>query len=465
MPFPIRRFAFLAVGALCAAGTWACDEMTTLGNQPYDPTASSENPGDHEPGTDEDAGEGEDEDGGGGGDPILSNCAYTDDESFCKCNGWTCGGLTVKEKGGSLQTVYCGSCTNGEYCRPDSEIGPGVGKCGGKNPLHPYQSQKTDILVAIGENDNTKVNYDFAKDIKDGRGYTVGKVGFCTGTGDFIVVLACYNNLKPGNVLSKYWGTRDDNGKAKDGLIYYNDLLVETGENQGATTLIDKLGNFVKDVATAAGESDGIFRACQDSMADAFYLGPALQHAEARGLAGPLTIGFLYDMELNFGDEDDPGGTPGAITMMKKADADFGAGLPKDFAGKPWEESRWLGYVIKERTIAMSKDPTWKGALDQNATWEAARRLHTAKSATPETGTDLSMDYEFASKYKAASKGESGNLTPCWTEGLASDEDTGASIFVVTTDKTGGAADPAKWKAKAAAGGTAFASCPANPTP
>lgn len=35
---------------------------------------------------------------------------------------------------------------------------------------------------------------------------------------------------------------------------------------------------------------------------------------------------------------------------------------PPDFTGKPWEESRWLGYLIKERTIVMSKDKTWQEA-------------------------------------------------------------------------------------------------------
>ncbi len=75
-------------------------------------------------------------------------------------------------------------------------------------------------------------------------------------------------------------GHRDASSKAIDGLIYYNDLYISTGQNQGATTLIDSLGSFSADVATAAAETDGIFNGCQDSMADAFYLSAAAQHVD-----------------------------------------------------------------------------------------------------------------------------------------------------------------------------------------
>jgi hypothetical protein len=322
--------------------------------------------------------------------------------------------------------------------------------------------------------------------IGDGRGYTITTVGFTSGTGDFIFVAACYNDAEPGNVLQKYWGTRDSSGRAVDGLIYYNDLNVQSGLNQCDTSKIDSLGTckpiagltcFQQDMLTAG--MDPKFTACVDSMAASFYLAPAALHVQARGFSGALTLGFLYDTEINLGDVDDPSGTPGVQTIMKKADTDYGTGLPSSFAGLPWEESRWLGFFIQERALAMSKDPTWLQDLDQNATWEAARRANTATSNSPESGTNLNMDYDFTSAYKAAST-NSGTmnatnnncpgataLTPCWGDPpLASNWDTCASVYTVTTDKSASATDPTQWVAKATASSTGnYLSCPANPTP
>jgi hypothetical protein len=195
----------------------------------------------------------------------------------------------------------------------------------------------------------------------------------------------------------------------------------------------------------------------------------------------------LYDTEINFGDADDPT-SPGAQTVMRRADADYGPGLPANFAGMPWEESRWLGFFIKERAIIMSKDPTWVQDMDQIGTWEAALRLHTATSNNPESATDLSMGYDIVSAYKASSTGTGSAsaqvcpsmVTPCFGDPpLASNWDTCATVFIIGPNMSasaadasaadasaadGGSMDPTTWTAMASAGG-GYASCPSNPTP
>ncbi len=40
-------------------------------------------------------------------------------------------------------------------------------------------------------------------------------------------------------------------------------------------------------------------------MADADYMSPAAAHATTMHLSGALTIGFLYDTELNFGEDEE----------------------------------------------------------------------------------------------------------------------------------------------------------------
>jgi hypothetical protein len=452
------------------------------------------------------------DDGGGGGCTAATapgpapgtagKCDYTDDTSFCACLGmmdvdgggtpFNCGGVDSADKQGINHAAYCGACPAGQFCKADN-IGDNFGRCTPGNPIqYSYQQQKINMLVGLGENDSPVVQWGTANNIGDGRGYTISTVGFTTGTGDFIFAAACYNDVEPNNILQKYWGKRDSSGRALNGLIYYNDVFNSTGANQCDTSLIDSLGTctpmngmtcFQADIATAS--SDPKFVDCLQSLTNSFYLSPAAQHVLERNLKGALTIGFLFDTEINFGDDDDPVAMlPGTKTIMKRADADYGTGLPTDFTNKPWEESRWLGYVIKERTLTMSGDMTWMQDMDQNATWEAARRQHTATSNATESMSDLSMDYDFASYYKAAatnsgpSNATSNNcpgstpIKPCWGDPpLKSNWDTCSGLYLVSTDKSASAMDasamdPTQWTAKASApANAAYSSCPDNPTP
>jgi chitosanase len=345
--------------------------------------------------------------------------------------------------------VFCGGCTGGQWCQPGA-AGTGIGVCGGSSPLvYPWQREKINMLVSMGENDNTTINYGGCGNIGDGRGYTIGQVGFCTGTGDFIVVARCYNDRKPNNVLSKYWNA----------LVQINNAYWTTGTNQGSTAPLDAVGKFCTDLKTASAETDGIFDKCQDDVGDADYMAAGFAHAQQLGLEGVLTLGFLYDTELNFGEGDDPGGLGGTATILNRATTDYGMGMPSSFSGKTWEESRFLGFIIRERVVEMSGDRTWQSDMDQNATWEAARRLHTAKTNSPETGTDLSMTYDEVSAYKAGA-----GTGACWAKPpLVTTIDAQSTVFTVSLNKSASATDQTKWVATAKRGGS-YTSCPANPT-
>ena len=49
-----------------------------------------------------------------------------------------------------------------------------------------------------------KAQYKYIEDIDDGRGYTAGIIGFCSGTGDMLELVQLYADRKSGNVLQKY---------------------------------------------------------------------------------------------------------------------------------------------------------------------------------------------------------------------------------------------------------------------
>lgn len=79
------------------------------------------------------------------------------------------------------------------------------------DPAHPdlLDPAKQEIamqIVSSAENStlNWKGQYSYIEDIKDGRGYTAGIIGFCSGTGDMLRVVRDYTARKPDNVLARY---------------------------------------------------------------------------------------------------------------------------------------------------------------------------------------------------------------------------------------------------------------------
>ena len=61
-----------------------------------------------------------------------------------------------------------------------------------------------DGLVSIFENSTLEIQYGFIKDIGDGNGFTAGRAGFTSKTGDMLEVLREYEKLRPGSMLAKY---------------------------------------------------------------------------------------------------------------------------------------------------------------------------------------------------------------------------------------------------------------------
>ncbi|MFG2036721.1 chitosanase [Dactylosporangium sp. NPDC048998] len=127
--------------------------------------------------------------------------------------------------------------------------------------------QKKDIamrIVSSAENSTLDwtAQYSYIEDIHDGRGYTGGIVGFCSGTGDMRAVVERYTAAVPGNRLAAYLpALKRVNGSAShDGLD----------------------PNFTADWRAAA--ADPAFRAAQDAERDRLYFNPALSQAKQDGL-------------------------------------------------------------------------------------------------------------------------------------------------------------------------------------
>ncbi|MEU0250511.1 chitosanase [Streptomyces sp. NPDC006235] len=140
-------------------------------------------------------------------------------------------------------------------------------------------------LVSSAENSSLdwKAQYQYIEDIGDGRGYTAGIIGFCSGTGDMLDLVELYTDRRPGNVLAKYLPAlrRVDGSDSHDGL--------DPG--------------FPGDWRRAARDSE--FRRAQDDERDRVYFGPAVRQGKADGLRALGQFAY-YDAIVMHGDGNDP---------------------------------------------------------------------------------------------------------------------------------------------------------------
>ncbi|MFB6824745.1 chitosanase [Streptomyces virginiae] len=139
-------------------------------------------------------------------------------------------------------------------------------------------------IVSSAENSSLdwKAQYKYIEDIDDGRGYTAGIIGFCSGTGDMLDLVEYYTQIKPGNVLAKY--------------------LPALRKVDGSDSHAGLDPNFTKDWAKAA--QDGDFRKAQDHERDRVYFNPSVNQGKADGV-GVLGQFIYYDAIVMHGDGGD----------------------------------------------------------------------------------------------------------------------------------------------------------------
>lgn len=139
-------------------------------------------------------------------------------------------------------------------------------------------------LVSSAENSSLdwKAQYKYIEDIRDGRGYTGGIIGFCSGTHDMLELVELYTKRKPDNVLAKYLPAlrKVDGSDSHEGLD----------------------PNFPKDWKKAA--QDPEFQRAQNDERDRVYFNPAVKQGKADGI-GVLGQFAYYDAIVMHGDSDD----------------------------------------------------------------------------------------------------------------------------------------------------------------
>lgn len=171
---------------------------------------------------------------------------------------------------------------------PPPVINPPLPSTGGTsseaNLTHPIKKEIALKLVSSAENSslNWKAQYSYIEDISDGRGYTAGILGFCSGTGDILEVVKYYTQLKPNNILAKYLPALQ--------------RVIGTASHTGLDP------TFVNDWETAA--QDVVFQQAQDHERDNVYFNPAVNQAKADGLQ-ELGQFIYFDAYVMHGPGDD----------------------------------------------------------------------------------------------------------------------------------------------------------------
>lgn len=205
--------------------------------------------------------------------------------------------------------------------------------------ITPTQHTKAVILslVAIPENSQTTLAYDYAENIGDGRGITFGIIGFTTGTYDGNEWLHHYTQLNATNRLAKYIPALD---------------AIDAGPHPGGLSAdVTGLDNFISDFEASL--NDAHFKQSQLDKMDELYWNPALARARNLGVQLNITLSELFDACVNHGEG-------GMADIVADTNAAMG-GTPKTGI----DEVLWLKKFLDLRYEVLSGDDTWQGAVDR----------------------------------------------------------------------------------------------------
>jgi chitosanase len=148
-------------------------------------------------------------------------------------------------------------------------------------------------ITSVYENSTAVIQYQYCENINDGRGYTSGRAGFCTGTGDAIEVVECFVEALAATGLSNH-----------DRMAKYVGPL--RGLKGADTAPVDRLGSYCSDWTASATDpvTAAAFKHCQDRVVSELYQGPACRSARSWGITSPLFLAELYDAWINQGSGD-----------------------------------------------------------------------------------------------------------------------------------------------------------------
>ncbi|HEX8207395.1 MAG TPA: chitosanase [Solirubrobacteraceae bacterium] len=192
------------------------------------------------------------------------------------------------------------------------------------------QRSRADQLVSLFENSTTEIQYCYVEALGDGRGYTAGRAGFTSATGDMVTVVDRFTAEAPENPLARYAPRLRELSAGED------------GSTEGLEGLPD---------AWRATCDDPRQRAAQDAVVDDLYYRPSVRRWRALGLRRALTLAALYDAMIQHGEGDDPDGVPALLRRARRR----AGGTPRTGVS----ERRFLRafLAVRRATLRHATDP------------------------------------------------------------------------------------------------------------
>jgi len=226
--------------------------------------------------------------------------------------------------GARLQIWTCTNAANQTWVMPGgtTPTTPATSAPSGKNLDDPVKKEVAMKLVSAAENSSLdwRAQFAYIEDIGDGRGYTAGIIGFCSGTGDMLELVEAYTATKPSNVLAKYLpALRNVDG---------------TDSHSGLDP------NYTRDWRTAA--ADPVFQAAQEAERDRVYFNPSVRDGKADGVRALGQFAY-YDAAVMHGYD-------GMRSIRSRA---LQRAKPPAQGG---DERTWLNVFLDERVAEMKKE-------------------------------------------------------------------------------------------------------------
>ena len=159
------------------------------------------------------------------------------------------------------------------------------------------QHKVIETIVNVFENESLTFQYQYIENLNDGRGYTAGRVGFTTATGDLLEVVEQYLKMSG---RSSQWNwvlptLKDRANQGKDSVI-------------GLELLPWLWRNSVKDIR---------FRRAQDFVVEKLYAKPSIEITKEYGIKSALGYLIIFDTAIQNGTGSDPDGLISIIKRVK----------------------------------------------------------------------------------------------------------------------------------------------------
>ncbi len=206
--------------------------------------------------------------------------------------------------------------------------------------MNSEQKRSMFSLTNLFESGEVHPSYSTVEHLDDGRGYTSGRSGFTTATGDAYAVVKLYTQKKPDNPLAKY-------------LSHLKTLADQTSDSLAGLEGYDS--------AWQKAALDPVFRQVQDQINDELYYLPAMRKADLLNLQSALGRAFLYDTIIQHGEGND---ADGFDAIIDRTNDNVGQN-PRQGA----DETEWLYAIFEERqkTLNNATNPDTRDVWAESA--------------------------------------------------------------------------------------------------